>query len=215
MIDTSIPRISLCFKNDMTRDFPEPELPEGFVFENYKGDEEGKRIWAEVLCTVGFHGGSIEKGVECFNHEFGDNIELAKRRMFFLKAPDGKYIGTCTAWEDLKLKRGTLHWLGVNPEYQKYGLGRALVQKVLHTMKEELPGLPAYLGTQTSSHKAICLYMKFGFYPVYWHEESKKDYEESVKVLKGVMREPDYTLFATSVVDDSAKEKNIHPESAQ
>ena len=39
MIDMSIPRIGLTFKNDMTREFPEPTLPEGFTFENYKGDE--------------------------------------------------------------------------------------------------------------------------------------------------------------------------------
>lgn len=207
MIDMTIPRIGLTFKNDMTGDFPEPTLPDGFTFESYKGDEEGKKIWAEVLMTVGFHGGDVQRGIDCFNHEFGNDIELAKRRIYFLKAPDGKYIGTCTAWEIPELNRGQLHWLGVNPEYQRYGLGRAIVEKCLHTFKTELPGLPAYLATQTSSHRAICLYMKKGFYPVYWHEESKKMYEESVEVLKGVMREPDYTKFATSVQDDSAKEK--------
>ena len=203
----SIPRIGLTFKNDMTREFPEPTLPEGFTFENYKGDEEGKRIWAEVLITVGFHGGDVQRGIDCFNNEFGNDIELATRRIYFLKAPDGKYIGTCTAWEIPELNRGQLHWLGVNPEYQRYGLGRTIVEKCLHTFKTELPGLPAYLATQTSSHRAICLYIKEGFYPVYWHEESKKMYEDSVKALKGVMREPEYTLFATTVQDDSAKEK--------
>ncbi len=209
MIDTTIPRISLCFKNDMTRDFPEPKLPEGFTFVKFDGSEEDKRHWAEVLITVGFHGGSVEKGVETFNHEFGSDLELAKRRVFFIKAPDGEYIGTCTAWEYANLNRGTVHWLGVNPKYQKYGLGRAIIEMCMHILKEELPGLPAYLGTQTSSHKAICLYLKLGFYPVYWHEQSKKDYEEAIRVLKGVMREPDYTQLASYVFDDSAKEKFI------
>lgn len=209
MIDTNVKHVPLTFKNDMTAEFPEPVLPEGFVFENYKGDEEGKRIWSEILCTVGFHGGDVEKGIECFNHEFGAKIDLATKRMFFIKAPDGKYVGTCTAWETPELERGTLHWLGVNPDYQKYGLGRALVEKCLYTFKTQLPGLPAYLSTNTTCHKAMCLYIKKHFYPVYWHEESKQQFNEAVEALKGHMREAEYVRFVEEVQDDSAKEERF------
>jgi len=95
----------------------------------------------------------------------------------------------------------------VRPEYQKYGLGRALVEKCLYIFKTQLPGLPVYLATQSTSHKAICLYIKKGFYPIYWTEETKANYEKSVEILNGVMREAEYKIFASYARDESNLDK--------
>ena len=211
MIDKSIPMLGLMFRSDMTDDYeyPDPILPDGFRFVYYNGSEEQKIQWAEIFESVGLGFENIEKGVERFNNEFAQEEELAKQRVIFVVTDDGKYVGTCTAWQHLHIRegRGTLHWLGVRPEYQKYGLGRALVEKCLYIFKTQLPGLPVYLATQSTSHKAICLYIKKGFYPIYWTEESKANYERSVEILNGVMREAEYKKFAAYARDESNLDK--------
>ena len=208
MIDKSIPMIGLMFRSDMTDnyEYPDPQLPEGFHFELFNGDEEQKRQWLEIFKSVGLAEG---RGVDLFDKQFADELELAKKRVFFIVTDDGKYVGTCTAWQHLHIRegRGTLHWLGVRPEYQKYGLGRALVEKCLYIFKTQLPGLPVYLATQSTSHTAICLYIKKGFYPIYWTEETKANYEKSVEVLNGVMREAEYKIFASYARDESNLDK--------
>ncbi|MBQ2916324.1 MAG: GNAT family N-acetyltransferase [Clostridia bacterium] len=211
MIDKTIPMIGLMFRSDMTDayEYPDPVLPEGFHFENYNGSEEQKIQWAQIFDSVGLGAGSGEKAVERFNREFCEQEDLAKERVIFIVTDDGKYVGTCTAWQHLHIRegRGTLHWLGVRPEYQKYGLGRALVEKCLYIFKTQLPGLPVYLATQSTSHKAICLYIKKGFYPIYWTEETKANYEKSVEILNGVMREAEYKIFASYARDESNLDK--------
>ncbi len=201
MIDTTITKIDIWLKNDMACKVSQPLLPPGFRFETYQGERD-QRNWAEILCSVGFLDQNVKTGMQCFQQEFGDRMDLVKQRMFFITTEEGKYVGTCTAWENSGLKRGILHWLGVRPEYQKYGLGKALVQKVLYTFQMERPGWPGYLLTQTTSHKAICLYMKFGFYAVYTDDASKADFERAAQVLDGVMREKDYIAFVNGAKKD-------------
>lgn len=211
MIDKSIPMIGLMFRSDMSDnyEYPDPQLPEGFHFEFYNGSEEQKAEWAKIFDSVGLGFENTEKGIARFNREFAEDEELTKKRMLFVVTDDGKYVGTCTAWQHLHIRegRGTLHWLGVRPEYQRYGLGRALVEKCLHIFKTQLPGLPVYLATQSTSHRAICLYIKKGFYPIYWTDETKANYEKSVEVLKGVMREAEYKIFASYARDESNLDK--------
>lgn len=195
MIDLSIPRIGLLLKDDMKIKFSDPVLPEGFSFSSYQDDTDARR-WAEIMCSVGFHNESIEKGLTSFNNEFMYDKELAKKRIFFVKNEKGECVGSCTAWE--VDGRHRLHWLAVLPDYQKYGIGKALVEKVLYTF-QQVDSRPVYLVTQTSSHRAICLYMKEGFYPVVYSDSSRADYEQAVKVLKGVMRQDYYEEFVNNV----------------
>lgn len=212
MIDMNIPKIGLTLRCDMTDeyDYSEPKLPEGFHFEHYQGDEEGKRHWTDLMASVGFFKqGDYEAGVKMFNKEFCDDMELAKDRVFFIVTDEGKYVGSCTAWQHLEIRegRGQVHWLAVLPEYQRFGFGKALFEKCLNILKTRLPGLPVYLNTQTTSHRALCLYIKKGFYPIYWTEDTKAAYEKSVEVLKGVMREAEYVKFASYAKDESNLDK--------
>ena len=163
VLDKSIPFKKVLMKREAPGpSSAEPRLPEGFSFHFYKeGDEHH---WARIETSV-LEFDSEKKALEYFKREFAPHVSEIKKRCVFINSPEGLPIATTTAW--FCSSDGTvhpqLHWVAVCPEYQRKGLGKAIVRKALQIFSITEPGKEVWLGTQTWSHAAIRLYYQLGF----------------------------------------------------
>lgn len=137
----------------------QPISKNDFHIRKYKNGDE--KYWAEIEYKIGDFN-SVEEALDYFVQNY--NLDELVNKCFFAETSDGKVIGTCTAWYDNKddYVVSSLHWLAVLPEYQKSGIGRALVIAVMNHYKEN-DLLPVYLHTQPWSYKAIKIYHSLGF----------------------------------------------------
>jgi predicted N-acetyltransferase YhbS len=54
---------------------------------------------------------------------------------FGVEAPDGRIVASCTAWLDEVNRVGEFEPVGVDPEFRRMGLSRALCLATLHALK--------------------------------------------------------------------------------
>lgn len=138
-------------------------LPGNYYFRYFnEGDE---RIWAYIEAGAGEFKDEIS-AIQRFEDEFGKHIEELKKRCIFLCHEKDGPIGTAMAWYNLNFQGreyGRLHWVGIHPDHQGKKLARPLVAKAMERLRELHD--KAYLTTQTTSWKAIKLYLDFGFIP--------------------------------------------------
>lgn len=155
--------ISVTMINDNLAEAPYYPLPEGFHSRTYRrGDSIS---WAKIEASVNEFK-SIDKALEHFHSEFGSHEEELKERCFFIQNAVSLKIGTATAWYNdsfLGESYGRLHWVAIRPEYQGRKLGKPLVSLAVERLKELHD--KAYLTSQTTSYKAINMYLDFGFRP--------------------------------------------------
>ncbi|HEY4537682.1 MAG TPA: GNAT family N-acetyltransferase [Erysipelothrix sp.] len=134
-------------------------LPRGYHFTYYlKGYET---YWADIESSVGEFS-SKEKALKHFHEEFKDQTQALTKRCLFLVDQDRQFIGTTMAWFNDE-GVGRLHWVAIKPEFQGQDLGKALVSKAVDVLGKYHQ--EAYLTTQTTSYKAINLYLELGFKP--------------------------------------------------
>ena len=159
-------RVSLV-RHDLL-DLPDYALPDGFGLRTYRpGDDE---TWiavhnaADDLLTI---------TRETFDESLGYDADALPGRMFFLLAPDGREIGSCTAWYATYdgVDYGLVHWLGIIEEFRGQGLAKPLLARVMRRLAESHQR--AWLGTSTVRVRAINLYLKFGFVPVVTTDEQR------------------------------------------
>ncbi len=163
MVDTSIPYKKIIMKLDSSDNIPRPAvLPENFYFRMYQDGDAAH--WARIETSVGEFK-KEEDALKYFSEEFLPHAAELKRRCVFICSPEGLPIATGTAWFFCNNSRifSQLHWIAVSPEYQKKGLGKAAVQKVLAVFREISPDEDVLLRTQTWSHEAVRLYHRLGF----------------------------------------------------
>jgi GNAT superfamily N-acetyltransferase len=106
-------------------------------------------------------------------------LDLSKRQCYLLTAT-GEVIGTGTAWFNNNFagtRWGRVHWMAVLPEYQGWGLGKALLSAICNRLRE-LGHQRAYLTTSTARVPAIRLYLKFGFEPLIRNAEDENLWRE-------------------------------------
>lgn len=90
-----------------------------------------------------------------------------EERCFFLETDAGRVIGTATAWHHPSFhgaRYGRLHWVAIHPEFQGRKLAKPLVGAAMRRLAEL--HRRAYLTTQTTSWKAVKIYLDFGFEPL-------------------------------------------------
>lgn len=107
-------------------------------------------------------------------------------RQCYLLAPTGEVIGTATAWFNDNFEGapwGRVHWMAIVPEFQRQGLGKALLSAICQRLRE-LRHERAYLTTSTARIPAIKLYWKFGFEPLIQNIEDESLWCEIVRVAK-------------------------------
>ena len=101
-----------------------------------------------------------------FEKEFGGDEAALKSNCFFLKNVQGQYIGSAMAWHShhpFDQSYGRLHWVVIHPDHRGKGLGKKLVSFTLNKLKSDYSKV--YLTTQTTSLRAIYIYLDFGFRP--------------------------------------------------
>jgi ribosomal protein S18 acetylase RimI-like enzyme len=148
---------------DNLEGIPEFAMPAGYSLRWYQpGDEEN---WFLIQAAADQFN---EITRELFQRQFGSDQRLLAMRQCYLVDAQGKAIGTGSAWFNDNFegeKFGRVHWVAVAPEYQRRGLGKAILTAVCRALRE-LGHERAYLTTETVRLRAIGLYLKFGFVPL-------------------------------------------------
>ena len=105
-----------------------------------------------------------------FNEEFWPFLDEMAERCFFVEAADGRVVGTTTAWrgEMCGERQGRIHWVAVAATHQGQGLAKVLMAAALEYMAANHER--CYLTTQTTSARAIRLYLQLGFRPLVGHD---------------------------------------------
>lgn len=196
---------SIAYKNMIMRaeglhpNFAGP-VPKGYLLKPYAPGDEVQ--WALIETEVGEFD-TEKEAKEYFVHTYLPYPAETAKRCFFAVAPSGEYAGTCTAWfiAGEESNSGVIHWFGVRPKYQGLGLGKALLFKCMQVF-EEFNAFPAYLHTQTWSHKAIGMYVNAGFniLKADTFEKNPNDFEEAVEVLKNAVSKERLAFWVKSAI---------------
>ena len=143
----------------LTDDLPIAALPEGFSIRGVHGEED-----AEQLSAV--HSGAFnsnwtpERYRDQVMRKPGYTPELER----IVVAPDGRFAAFCIIWLDDKNKVGIFEPVGTHADFQRQGLGRALLAHGLRLMHER--GMTtAQVGSGTKNPAANGLYRAMGFAP--------------------------------------------------
>ncbi|MHB1151536.1 MAG: GNAT family N-acetyltransferase [Eubacteriales bacterium] len=173
MLDKSLPYIDIIMRRPVLPP-PSAVLPGGYRFAlfgesigggvSYGNDDGYIRDWAEIETSV-LEFSDVQMAEEYLRREFLPYRDELRKRMLFVITPDGKRVGTATAWwNDFNSERTPwVHWVSVRPEYQGLGLGRAVIYEAVRLLHEINGDKEFYLHTQTWSHKAVLLYESAGF----------------------------------------------------
>jgi GNAT superfamily N-acetyltransferase len=148
-------------RNDMDH-LPAISCPREYTIRTFRWGDE--RRWA----TIETEAGEFEKPEHALAHfgaEFGLFVHELEDRCFLLEDQQGEAIGTATAWYGAFAGevRGRVHWVGIVPSYQGKKLSKSLLSVVMARLA--IDHQKAYLTTQTTSYRAVNLYLSFGFVP--------------------------------------------------
>jgi len=167
----AIPYIPLTMQCPNLLEIPDAPLPAGYEVRTFRrGDETA---WARIECAAGEFK-TEEEALQHFRKEFGEHLAGMEERCLFITDEHGDPIGTTTAWygEFQGAVIGRIHWVAVVPEHQGKKLSKPLLSQALRTMARFHE--QAYLTTQTTSYKAVGMYLNYGFIPVLDNEKCEE-----------------------------------------
>ncbi|UQZ81191.1 Mycothiol acetyltransferase [Paenibacillus konkukensis] len=150
-------------RNDLNH-IPNITIPSNYRIVTFKRGEEA--VWAEIEASVDEFADKAAARNH-FDKEFGSHLQDMEDRCLFIVNERGESVGTTTAWygslrgEDTW---GRIHWVAVKPEYQGKKLAKPLLSSALQILSRFHD--KAYLTTQTTSYRAINLYLNYGFEPL-------------------------------------------------
>jgi len=186
MLDKSIPFVGLYMRREPGSRIPAYGLPDGFKFTYFKDGDEAD--WSRIESSV-LEFDSEFSALMFFKEKYIPIIEELYRRCIFIETACGDKVATATAWWSSIYgeRRPWLHWIGVCPEYQGLGLGKALISRVTELMTEIEGDVPIFLKTQTWSYKAINIYLQCGYEPTYeklLYRDRSDNCKKALRVLK-------------------------------
>jgi GNAT superfamily N-acetyltransferase len=159
---TEAPNIGVRMFREDLEEIPQFSLPAPFTLRWYQpGDDQA---WLQIHLAADKYSDITPL---LFAREFGDDSAMLAQRQAYLCDPDGRPIGTASAWfkDNFKLEPlGRLHWVAIVPEMQGKGLAKPLLSTVCSRFRS-LGHERAMLDTSTGRIPAINLYLKFGFKP--------------------------------------------------
>ena len=140
---------------------PEVDLPDGYQARACKGIEEVE------LRAAAQHGAfessmAFDRYVERFSH-FMRSPVYEPGQDIVVTAPDGRIASFCTLWLDPVNRVGNFEPVGTHPDFQRRGLGRAVMLEGLHRL-QAWGMTSAILGTGSKNVPAITLYEQVGFH---------------------------------------------------
>ena len=172
----------IMLRDDLTN-IPSHPLPEGFSMRGF--GEGDRRTWVQIENAAEPF---IKITAETFDKEFGSDLPAMPRRCCFLVSPDGRDVGTITAWYERRYagrRWGRIHWLAIIPEFQGRGLSKAMMTFAVERLRS-LGHRRAILGTQTPRIAAIKTYLDFGFVP----DMAAKDAPRAWSIVRDVLPHP-------------------------
>ncbi|MFO7170165.1 MAG: GNAT family N-acetyltransferase [Chloroflexota bacterium] len=145
----------------LTDVIPEPRLPEGFALRSLRGEPEVERYvqlhraaFGSDMMTVGWRRRLLDAP------EYIPELDLV------VVAPDGALTAFCICWLSPATRQGQVEPLGVHPEYQSLGLGRAILLEALWRLQAHGAD-EALVTTYEDDAPAVRLYGSVGFRPRY------------------------------------------------
>jgi mycothiol synthase len=142
--------------HDLSEPIPEPMLPDGFTIRSSAHDD-----YAQLAAV---HSGAF--GSDWSPELYRDEVMLkpgydAKREMV-VDAPDRRFAAFLIYWLDELNKVGLFEPVGTHSDFQRKGLGRALMNHTLGIMREH--GMQyALVGHETDNPASTRLYESVGF----------------------------------------------------
>ena len=190
MLDLSVPRIGIILRRPPLREYPRCSLPEGYTLTGWRDGYDA--AWARIQMAAGQFD-TLDKGIEAFYQQFPETEYLPGHCLFALD-PDGIPAATASMWTGSHLGPvlPRLHWVATDPAHEGRGLCKALLTAALDIAAAEFPGEPVYLTTQSRSWRAIRLYLRFGFEPLFerpacWTGSWQPD--EAWRIIRGKIDE--------------------------
>ena len=162
MLDKSVPYVDVLMVRKSGTEIPVYELPEGFRFALFQDGDQ--KAWAKIEASVLEFDDALD-ALLYFQKNYLPYLPELERRCLFIENADGEKVATSMAWWGYTgLRRDPwLHWVAVAPRYQRLGLGKAIVSKVMRMTAEIEGDRDFHLHTQTWSHRAVKIYEKLGF----------------------------------------------------
>lgn len=176
----------LMVRNNLSlqKDYP---LPEGYKFVFYSGESD-KIEWIKIHMQSG-ELNSLKEAEEIFNDFYGEFINELSKRCFFIENKSGEKVATATLSPSSEYGYNcVVDWLAIKKQYQKNGLARPLISRVIKLAKE-LNYNSLLLHTQTHTWLAAKLYLDFDFIP--FNTDKKSGWE----ILKTLTNHPKLAEF--------------------
>jgi len=177
----TVPYIPLTMIRKDLDNLPSFSCPDGFALRYFRPGEQHHWARIEHLADEFPDEG---QALYHFEEEFGNHLESMAERCFFLVNARDEPIGTATAWygELNGEAYGRVHWVAIEPEYQGRKLAKPLLSAVLARLARDHQR--ALLDTQTTSYRAVNLYLDFGFEPYPVRDSCREGWELMEQVLK-------------------------------
>lgn len=192
MIDRTIPFYNTILRCDEYHP-KQINLPDSYTIVPYEKGFEAD--WARLEYAAGDFS-SVEEAMKYFMENYpnrGNDDDI-----LFLMNDKGQAVGSCIAWVDVRQDNSvnSLHWLVVDEQYQRNGLGRVLCYETMNRFYLRRQKT-IYIHTQPWSWKAILLYVSLGFrlqksdtFATYANQ-----YNNAMKTLKGFLSSEQYFLL--------------------
>ena len=192
MIDRTIPFYNTILRCDEYHP-QQIKLPDSYTIVPYKNGFEAD--WARLEYAVGDFE-SVEEAKQYFIEKYlnrGNNDDI-----LFLLNDKGQVVGSCIAWVDVRQGNSvnSLHWLVVDEQYQRNGLGRVLCYETMNRFYLRSQK-KIYIHTQPWSWKAILLYISLGFrlQKTDTFASYTNQYNNAMKTLKAFLSAEQYHLL--------------------
>jgi len=116
---------------DLHRNFPVLPLPEGFKIRPVRDDED-------LLNKHKCHSAAFNLGDRYDEDSFSLLSEAPgyDREMDLIIECGNRFAGNCQGWYDSVNRRGTIEPLGIVPDFQKMGLGKAIVYETFRRLRD-------------------------------------------------------------------------------
>lgn len=148
---------------DDLSEVPQYPLPEGYSMRLFVDGDADTWVTVEKAAEPFIQ----DMSRRIFDREFSNNLPAMLKRCYFLVSPDGRDVGTVTAWYDRMFagKRwGRVHWVAIIPEFQGLKLCKPMLTVAMNRLRS-LGHRRATLNTQLPRIAAIKNYLDFGFRP--------------------------------------------------
>lgn len=154
---------TVLLKRDLSDRLDLPAMPEGFALRTSRGTEEDARL-RSVASYAAFESSRAFDEYIARTWKFMQSPVYVPEHEILLDAPDGQVAAFCCIWTDELNKVGNFEPVGTHPNFQRRGLGRALLLDSLRRLK--LAGMEtATVCTGSANAPAIALYESVGFRP--------------------------------------------------